>query len=237
MIRFVFFDVGETLLCPQPSFAELATNVIRSRGHDVAVGEVQRAAREASSLFRQAADEGRFFSADADDSRDFWTTYYDEVLTSLSITDPDGPYELYRAFSDPGNYGLFPDARPTIAELRDRGFGLGVISNFEAWLHDLLDRVEVADAFDVVAISGPLGIEKPDPRIFHWALERAGERPEHCLHVGDSPFFDAEAARDCGMHGVLLDRHGRWTDLGADYPRIASLEELPPLLGGLGAPS
>jgi putative hydrolase of the HAD superfamily len=105
-----------------------------------------------------------------------------------------------------------------------------VISNFEGWLKTLLDVLEVRELFDVVAISGDLGWEKPDARIFEWAMREAGVRPAASVHVGDSPNFDAQPAHDLGMMGVLLDRHGRWTDLEADYPRVSSLGELIPLV-------
>lgn len=230
MIELVFFDAGETLLCPQPSFPELAASVIRGRGHDVGGADVIRAGRAVAGHFRLAADEGRTFSASADESHAFWVRLYTEMLEHLAIADEGAPEELFRVFSDPGNYGLFPDTLPALSALRERGLRLGVISNFEGWLEALLDRLGVLELFDVVAISGPLGWEKPDRRIFEWALERARLEPASCAHVGDSPYFDAEAAIACGMRGILLDRHGRYGELEIDYPRITTLGEVPPLV-------
>jgi FMN phosphatase YigB (HAD superfamily) len=68
------------------------------------------------------------------------------------------------------------------------------------------------------------GWEKPQPEIFTWALEQTGLEPQQCVHIGDQPFFDAEPAIACGLHGVLLDRFGRYPkDNG--YPSIATLDE------------
>jgi putative hydrolase of the HAD superfamily len=226
MIEAVFFDAGETLLSPQPSWSELSAEVLRKRGHDVAVDSMRTAWRHAGQRFTIAADEGRTFSTSADESHQFWTGLYEELLEFLGIHDPEAPEVLYQTFSDPENYELFPDAVPTIEELRSRGLRLGVISNFEGWLRNLLDRLEVTELFDVIAISGDLGWEKPDPRIFKWAMEEAAVDAPSSLHVGDSPHFDAGPAHDLGMTGVLLDRHGRWDELEADYPRISGLGEL-----------
>jgi putative hydrolase of the HAD superfamily len=82
----------------------------------------------------------------------------------------------------------------------------------------------------VLAISGDLGWEKPDPRIFKWAMEEAGAEPHECLHVGDSPHFDAIPAQQLGMTGVLIDRYGRWDDLEGEFVRVRTLTGLTALL-------
>lgn len=232
-IRVVFFDAGETLLRPEPSFPELLVRVLRSRDHEVTVDEALDASRALSGHFRRV--EGENPTTDADASERFWLALYTDLLAELDIEDAGAPRALFEIFSDPGNYGLFPDALDVLSGLRDEGYALGVISNFEHWLERLLERLEVLPHFDVVAISGVVGWEKPDPRIFRWAVERAGVRPGLCAHVGDQPYFDAEAAVGCGLHGILLDRHGRWGDLDVDYPVIGGLDELPGVLDRLGA--
>jgi putative hydrolase of the HAD superfamily len=148
------------------------------------------------------------------------------MLDELGIDDHRAADVLYETFSNPENYVLFDDAVPTLEALRARGLRLGIISNFEGWLAKLLDHLEIRDLFEVVAISGDLGIQKPDPRIFHWAMGEAGVVPSQTLYVGDNPNFDAQPAHDMGMTGVLLDRHGRWADLEADYPIVPTLTAL-----------
>lgn len=226
LIRAVFFDAGETLLSPRPSWSELSAIVLRDRGHDVGVDSLRLAWRHTAQHFLRAADEGRTFSTSHDESHRFWTNLYHDLLEYLGIHDPDAPEVLYETFSDPSNYELFDDARPTIEELRARGIRLGVISNFESWLRQMLERLDIAHLFDVLAISGDLGWEKPDPRIFKWALEEAGVDATGAIHVGDSPHFDAIPAGDLGMTGVLLDRFGRWDELEGDFPRVLSLREV-----------
>ncbi len=234
MIEFVFFDAGETLLSPNPSWSELSTDILVARGHDVDVLRLREAWRQAGERFVQAADEGRTFSTSRDESKTFWMSLYTDLIGRLGITDDGAPAVLYETFSDPANYHLFDDSLPTIEELGRRGLRLGVISNFESWLRSLLDHLGITDRFDVIAISGDLGWEKPDPRIFKWAMEEAGVSAAASVHVGDSPHFDAGPAHDLGMTGVLLDRHGRWTEIEGDYPRIATLGELVELIDAVG---
>src|SRR5207249_1119961 len=83
---------------------------------------------------------------------------------------------LYAEFTDLSNYRLFPDVEETIGRLRAGGLLLGVVSNFEAWLEQLLESLGVASSFDVRVISGVEGMEKPDPAIFRLALDHPGLR-------------------------------------------------------------
>jgi putative hydrolase of the HAD superfamily len=154
------------------------------------------------------------------------------MLDFLDIDDHEAAEVLYATFSDPSNYALFDDVMPTLDALKDRGLKLGVISNFESWLRGMLDKLGIGELFEVIAISGDLGLEKPDPRIFKWAMEEGGVDAPSSLHVGDSPNFDAQPAHELGMTGVLLDRHGRWSDLAPDYAVISTLGELPALIEG-----
>ena len=161
----------------------------------------------------------------------FWLDLYRGFVREVGIDDgvEELAMALYAAFSDLANYRAHPDAIPTLERLARTDLTLGLISNFEAWLEQLLEAVEITRFFPVRVISGVEGIEKPDPRIFEAALERAGAIAEQSVYVGDHPFFDVEAARAVGMHPVLIDRRGRYPDPGC--VRITSLEDLPTAIG------
>ena len=119
---------------------------------------------------------------------------------------------LFASFSDPASYELFDDVRPALEELAGRGVTLGVVSNFEPWLADILALREVDHLFAAVAISGVLGVAKPDPRIFEAALAEAGAEPAATLHVGDQPANDVVAAQAVGITPVLIDRFARYPE-------------------------
>jgi putative hydrolase of the HAD superfamily len=103
------------------------------------------------------------------------------------------------------------------------------VSNFEEWLEGLLERLGVRSYFEVRVISGVEGMEKPDPRIFQLAMERAGVEPAASAYVGDNPEFDVDPALALGMFPVLIDRRERFAD--APVARITTLAELPAVLG------
>lgn len=228
-IRAIFFDAGETLVYPHPSFAELFAEVLRSEGDPVDPATVQEALSAYSARFTETvtSDAHRLWSTSAERSRAFWLEIYRGFLGGMGIDDGEGRLAeaLYKRFTDLASYRLHPDALPLIRRLDAAGLTLGVISNFEEWLERLLQTLDVTRFFPVRVISGVEGVEKPDPKIFHIALERAGVEPGESVYVGDHPYFDIEAAEEVGMLPVLIDRRGRYPD--ADGIRITSLEELP----------
>lgn len=226
----VFFDAGETLVHPQPTFPDLFAEILRLEGHDVDPETVRERLHVVFDRFKQAADAEELWTTTPERSRRFWHDVYGIFLRDLGIADGDGLVDrLYRGFTDLANYRLFDDVPPVLDRLRDAGLVLGVVSNFEAWLERLLEELGVLDRFSVRVISGIEGIEKPDPRIFRLAMERAGVEPEVSVYVGDNPEFDVGPAAAVGMRPVLIDRRGRFPD--AEGLRITSMADLPRVLG------
>lgn len=117
------------------------------------------------------------------------------------------------------------DVRPTLERLRSLGLKLVVVSNANGRLRHLFDRLDLTSAFDILFDSHEEGVEKPDPRLFQIALEKARGRPETTLHVGDLYHVDVTGARAAGLHAVLLDIAGLYD--GCDCPRIRAFADLP----------
>jgi putative hydrolase of the HAD superfamily len=228
--RAVFFDAGETLVHPHPSFPDLFAGALAEEGLQVDPALVRRRLHLISDRFVKAADEGELWSVSPETSRSFWASVYRDFVGELGLPFGDGLAErLYRTFTDLANYRLFDDVIGTLERLHAGGMLLGVVSNFEDWLEGLLDLLGVTAFVDVRVISGVEGVEKPNHRMFLLALERSGVPAEHAVYVGDSPTFDVEPAAAVGMLAVLIDRHGAHPD--HQGPRISSLRELPAILG------
>lgn len=115
----------------------------------------------------------------------------------------------------------YPDADPTLKELKHRGFRLGVIANQNLGTKQRLRDWNLLPYFDVVAASAELGVAKPDPVIFQWALRQAGCSAQNAVMVGDRLDNDIAPANRLGMYTVRLLR-----GLGA-YHKPQSVEEHP----------
>jgi putative hydrolase of the HAD superfamily len=227
--RAVFFDAGETLVHPVPSFPELFAQVVTREGYPREPVAISEGLSMVSEEFRRASREHALWTTSADRSRAFWLGVYDRFLDVLDLPRDDGlPDTLYRTFTDRANYAAFDDVGPVLGELRDAGLGLGVISNFEAWLEELLVDLDLARLLSVRVVSGIEGIEKPDPAIFELALARIGIPADEVVYVGDVPDFDIDPPAALGMFPVLIDRRERHPDFTG--PRVTDLRDLPALL-------
>jgi putative hydrolase of the HAD superfamily len=226
----VFFDAGETLVHPHPTFPDLFASVLAQEGHSVSAETIRERIHVVSDRFRSAAEANELWTTSPEKSRRFWHGVYEIFLREVGVPNGDGLIDrIYAEFTDLANYALFDDVIPVLERLRSAGLTLGIVSNFEEWLERLLGRLGVRELFDVRVISGIEGLEKPDPRIFLLAMDRAGVEPNRSVYVGDNPALDVEPARAVGMFPVLVDRRDRYLD--APGSRISSLEELPRIMG------
>lgn len=132
---------------------------------------------------------------------------------------------------------LQPDVGPALEALA-AGYRLGVLANQEAWIRDTMRRDGIDRFFDIWAVSGELGVEKPDPGIFGHAIREAGVPPARCAMVGDRLDNDILAAKRHGMRGVWLLRgeappEPTEEQLARVDASVRTLEELPAALGRL----
>ncbi len=225
----IFFDAGETLIHPVPSFPQLFASVCADYGLEVDLLAVSRTTRKLMGEVEARQAKGYTFSNHPEKSRRFWLSFYGRLVRELGYLGGDGlAQSLYETFSSQQNYAAYQDAREVLEVLAGKGYRLGLISNFEPWLEGLLEGLGLAAFFQIMVVSGNERYEKPHPRIYELALERTGAGAEESLHVGDSPVSDFDGARKVGMRAVLLDRWNRFPDFEGE--RIESLRELPPLL-------
>jgi HAD superfamily hydrolase (TIGR01549 family) len=125
------------------------------------------------------------------------------------------------------NDEMYDDVLPTLKELKP-GTKVGLISNAQP--HGILwylDKTGIVTYFDEVIISGAVGLQKPNPRIFRLAAESICSPPEECMMVGDSPSADAAGSQAVGMTGVVVDRSGR---LKQSFPHLNVVTDLRDIL-------
>ena len=98
---------------------------------------------------------------------------------------------------------LYPGVVDMLAQLRDSGIRLGVVTNkgasrTPADISPLDGRGQGAELFDVVVTAADSVERKPSPVPIQIALERGGWHPESSVYVGDGP-HDAESAFGAGL--------------------------------------
>jgi FMN phosphatase YigB (HAD superfamily) len=108
-----------------------------------------------------------------------------------------------------------------------------VVSNFYGNLEAACESSGLAPLFGVMADSQRVGVEKPEPAIFHAALAALDAAPETAVMVGDSLRRDGEGARRSGMRFIWIAREdAQAAELGGavDPSILAAVTELPDLI-------
>ena len=123
-----------------------------------------------------------------------------------------------------------PEASLVLADLAQRGFQLGVISNSDGTIEALLGELGLDRHLEVIVDSGCVGVEKPDPAIFDVGLARLGLPAGEVMYVGDLYHVDVIGAAAAGLQPVLMDPTGLRPPLG--IPCIRSLSGLLELVSG-----
>ena len=83
---------------------------------------------------------------------------------------------------------LYDDTVPTLEHLRDAGFKLAIVSNWDTPLDPLTERLGIAHYFDIIVASHDTRVlsAKPDPHIFNYTLAAVDVSAAEAVHVGDT---------------------------------------------------
>jgi putative hydrolase of the HAD superfamily len=126
----------------------------------------------------------------------------------------------------------FPDVVALLEALQGR-LPLAIITNgFGDTQREKLEVMRIHAHFELVLAAGDLGIGKPDPAIFQYALDKLALAADAVWHVGDSLTSDVAGAKASGLTAVWLNRQRIERRSGDAEPdlEIVSLAELLPLL-------
>jgi putative hydrolase of the HAD superfamily len=131
-------------------------------------------------------------------------------------------------------------AHDVLAELRDRGFRIGLISNTGRTpgyaLRQILDRLGLAASIDVMIFSNEHGACKPQPSIFETLRDALDVTYDEMMFVGDNLYVDVHGAQRLGITGIHFDPPTRGTaiappvDHGLDIVPHATIRDLRELL-------
>jgi putative hydrolase of the HAD superfamily len=218
----VLLDVGGIFLVPE---------------HARILGAFSRAGLTPTVDLDRAHYEGAlsFPMADEFEWAPAWKSYLDGYITACGVADEfreDVHLHLDSEFADAALWiRELPGARDGLRALAATGVRLGIISNADGLIGQRLAELEILQVgpgpgvqVECVIDSGNVGVMKPDPRIFHLALDAMDLTPEAAWYVGDMAGIDVVGARKAGLWPILMDPFS--LHLAADYDRTGSLTEL-----------
>lgn len=227
----VFLDAQGTILLPHPSLLGIYAAAFRAAGAEINKQEVALAIRSQWTELRAAQDGAAALDTSDEITKQWWADFNARLCRGLGIPSSRTRQvvgALWQAFGEPEHWRLFPEVRQVLDELQDRGYQLGVVSNWDSRLIPICQALGVTHYARFVLASAVVGMEKPDKRIFDLALANAEVAPSQAVHVGDDYEADVIGAQRAGIDAVLLDRDGSAD--GRHEPTIKNLTQLLTLL-------
>jgi putative hydrolase of the HAD superfamily len=222
----VFFDVGGTLLRVHPSVGDVYATHARDFGFTGSPDDLNRKFRQEWSNMGGMESLGRQSGLTVE--RAFWKELVRRVFAAHGgLNDFDRYFDhIYDVFRSKESWRVFEDVTESglLDQLKNTGIVLGVVSNWDSRLPEILKNTGLAPYFNFILASTVVGSAKPDAAIFKEALQRAGVAPEQACHIGDEPATDIAGARNVGIHSILIDRQGRHN--GDTVTKVGSFHEL-----------
>jgi putative hydrolase of the HAD superfamily len=226
-VRGVLFDAVGTLIELTRSVGEIYADAARRHGVDLPAWRIDDAFARILAQARPMVFPSLAPAEAAERERDWW---HQVVRATFRATDQEARFqafdacfdELWQQFAGPGVWRERPLASRTLRSLKARGLSIGVVSNFDQRLPDLLDSLGLLRDLDAVVLPAHAGAAKPDRRIFDHALAAIGLPAAQAAYVGDDPTRDLAGARAAGLTAI-------------DVTSLATLTDLPALLFGRDA--
>ena len=107
----------------------------------------------------------------------------------------------------PGDNHLFNGAEMILNYLSNK-YILHIITNgFEEVQQGKMDHSNISHFFKTVTNSEMVGVKKPDPKIFYFALDLANATPENSVMIGDNYEADILGALSIGMEALCFNYH------------------------------
>jgi putative hydrolase of the HAD superfamily len=224
----ILFDLGGTLAhyYEKHEFPEILSQAISS---------VQASLRRSNLLRVEPEDIQRRVIEEDHESEDHRVRPLEGRLACIFRIDlskhPDTADDLCRVFMGPifARRSVYRDVVPTLEEARSKGIRTAIVSNTpwgspsRLWREEV-ERLGLRGLIDEIVFCRDVGWRKPARQIFDYTLERLGASPDRCVFVGDDPRWDVVGPEAVGIETVLIDRHGRPSDVGKDS--IKSLRQI-----------
>ena len=161
-----------------------------------------------------------------------------DTLSNFNIHNSELAVDLGEAYINISPYQteLFPNTKEVLQNLKSAGHELHIITNgFKEIQHSKLEKSGILDFFQVVLCSEEVGVNKPNPKVFHHALNAANAKTNNSVMIGDDHKVDVMGAEAIGIQGVLFDPKQKYKD-GTHNWHINNLIEIHDILPWIKPP-
>lgn len=228
-IEAILFDSSGTLMAAQPSYYRLWIKTFEKYGitiDEAGLGQAFAKARKSDhQRYPEQENTGR-------PTPTWFRDFNREGIkaTEIPLNAESVLVTLEDVLNSPSNWKVFPDVIPALSILKETGYKMGVISNWDWRLPELLDNMNLGDFFEVKISSSSAGFPKPRREVFLHALDKIGSAPENTVYIGDTYDSDILGALNAGLKAIFLDRAKRTSH---DTLTIATFDELETAIASL----
>ncbi len=201
-IKAVFFDVEGTILKIYPSVGEIYSKVWEEFGYFFSPQFLQERFEEVYCKIFLNYSESKW---DSSKCRDAWGKLFELVFDFINEKNL-----LKKVFEK--TYGLFsttkyikmaPGLLEILENLKKKKIKIGIISNWDERLYDILKEYKILRFFDGIFLGCEIGYFKPHPNIFLKALYTLKVKSKESLMIGNSLEEDIKPAEELGFQTYL----------------------------------
>ena len=220
--KLVMFDFADTIAKLSPSKEEILQDLISKEiGALIPIAKITEVYHYATNLI--------FYSSvmikELEKKEAFYNEFNKNVISLLGLSHLIDHSKIFTYFKEHGqHWELKNEVKDLFSELKDDGYLISLVSNFDTRLYDVLDIMQISSYFDSIFISQEVGLEKPNIDFFNLPLKKHSVEAGNSFFIGDSYFLDYLPSNKLGMNSILLDEKNI-------YHSIASLVKIDDISG------
>lgn len=227
MIKNIVFDFAETIAELNPSKEQTLFEFLRKKEIDISIEKISEVYRYLDLLFPYSSVK----IDSTTDKKDFYFKYNEKLFLLLGSSHHSE--ELHIEFfnfiiSQERHWNLKGGVFDLLNNLKNQGYLLSLLSNFDSKLSDILKKMEIYELFDHVYISQDIGYEKPDVKFFEEFLKCSEYNLDETIYIGDNYLLDFIPANKIGLKTYLLDEINLYTNI---EDRLNSITEIKKIKG------
>ena len=208
MIKAVFLDFYGTLVRFTPSVEYIQQRVSKEHGLKINLASIVNAYPVVDKYMADENARKLISSRSHLEQIAFFTEYEQRLLaaTGHHVSNDLAATIWHQVNKTHKSLSLYDDAIPTLKSLKKANMVVGIITNMNANIGPVLERLGIADWINFSTTSSEVGLGKPHKPIFENALKKASVNPNEALHIGDQYEGDFLGAKSAGLYALYLNR-------------------------------
>jgi HAD superfamily hydrolase (TIGR01662 family) len=199
--QWVFMDAGDTFIYGYPTLYDAVQECWQAENAAIEKDRIKAVTYQ----FLKANPRNEYHSQER--FEEYIRSLYTYILKELDFPGNHQKYNnvLWNDWETGRLLRLFDDVLPALIRLKNEGYKLGIITNWDTSFERTLKRLNADHFFEVVVVSCIENMAKPNPNIFELAFNRAGTSAHSCWYIGDHIEYDIKPSVQMGMKTIHVD--------------------------------